>query len=463
MRTRSRNSQVRQLAFVLVALLVGGTAETIAVAEQHLEHKGRAVPHRTGARSVAPRRSPRVETYRIGHNAAEPTIGVSQKGTVFYTAADFEIDGNDVMRSVDSGRSWQLVTPMIGPRRAHAITRDPYLYVDEDTSRIFNIDLTLACSYVSSSDDAGGSWITNPLGCGIPVNDHQTLFSGPPVTSPTVGYPNIVYYCYNQLVSSSCTKSLDGGLTFTATGAPAFTGVDPHRPEAGFCGGLSGHGRVGPDGTVYLPKGWCGIPWVAISHDEGRTWTRVRVAKKGSADPHNSIAVDRKGNVYYLWIADDLLPYLSISRNEGRTWSKPVMVAAPGVVEASLPTIDAAGPGKIAIAYMGTENVKGRLGNRDHTYSTWNGYLAVAGNALTSDPLIYTATVNDRHDPLIRGSCGPDRCGNVWDFIDVEIGPRGETYGSFVDACIGRCGRTGPPNEGAEGLIARIRGGPRLR
>ncbi|MDQ3645795.1 MAG: glycoside hydrolase, partial [Actinomycetota bacterium] len=347
-----------------------------------------------------------------------------------------------------------------------------------DTSRVFTIDLTVACSYLSFSDDEGKSWFTNPLACGRPINDHQTLFAGPPAISTTVAYPHIVYYCWNDVATSSCTKSLDGGITFIPTGSPAYPGIDP--TEAEFCGGLHGHGYVGQDGTVYIPKGHCGQPWLSISKDEGATWERVQVAGNGVATHEASVATDAKGNIYYLWTAKDRLPYLAISKNGGKTWTKPLMVGAPGVNESNLPSLDVGAPGKIAVAYMGTENGPGQpfpeipetpgctvLGScptpEGYEKTTWNGYMMVSGNALDKSPVFYSTTVNDPRDPLIRLNCGPGRCRAVFDFIDVIISPQGSAWAAFVDGCTLVCAQAGPNNIGSEAVVGQVAGGPKLR
>ena len=186
---------------------------------------------------------------------------------------------------------------------------------------------------------------------------------GPPVTSTTIGYPNIIYYCWNDIASSSCQKSLDRGLTFPVAGSPVFPGEDienedeGHYGVRGLCGGLHGHGFVDNKGVVYLPREYCREPWLAISRDEGLTWERGLVVKKvgagnlGDVDP--SVAVDKQGNIFYSWIGNDRLPYLATSKDGGKTWSKPMMIAPPGVNEANLPSIVLGGNGKVAIAYMG--------------------------------------------------------------------------------------------------------------
>jgi hypothetical protein len=438
---------------------------------------GRAVAHHAGGAvdnsAAANANAPDAELSRIivdgiPLNGVEPTLGVTKSGDIFYTA----FQGNtriEVAHSANEGKTWDTRSPKIGTRNVHLISLDPYLYVDKTTSRIFNVDLTVACSYLSYSDDNGKSWVTNPAACGRPVNDHQTVFAGPPVNSPTVGYENIVYYCWNDVGSSSCSKSLDGGITFTATGSPAFPGVDPVAGGQGtpVCGGLHGHGFVGPDGTVLLPKGHCGQPWLAISHDEGATWTRVQVAHNGVADHEAKAVVDKKGNIYYIYVGRDRMPYLTISRNDGEKWSKPFAIGPPGLKEANLPAMDVGDPGNLAIVYMGSENSRFKPQQEkepDYAKTTWNGYMTLVANALDDDPLFYTTTVNDKKDPLIRQKCGPGRCSAVYDFIDVFVAPDGTPWGAFVDGCIALCASAdGASNMGSDAVVGQLVGGPRLK
>ncbi|MBW3665688.1 MAG: glycoside hydrolase, partial [Actinobacteria bacterium] len=319
--------------------------------------------------------------YRTGEIASEPTLGLTSGGTILYQLWDAE--GLSVVgRSTDGGRTWSYASP--SPLTdATGGTFDPYLYVDPVTDRVFSVNLTpaLECHEVSFSDDAGVTWTSSPL-CG--QLDHQTLFAGPPVTSdldPDV-YPNVVYLCSAQVPPganfsslTTCQRSLDGGRTFVPTGEPAYVGIDPEVDQGdfgipGFCGGLSGHGVVGPDGTVYLPRTYCGRPFLAISRDEGATWERVQVSDIGTyrggvimVPPFfggesplpisTSVAIDEAGTLYFAWVARDRLPYVAISEDGGLTWGEPMMIAPPGVRETIFVDVAAAGPGEVAFAYMG--------------------------------------------------------------------------------------------------------------
>lgn len=436
-----RRSVLSGAAAVAVLLLVAGSS---AVGRSD-GSGGPAVAHYAGGHKLSSpavqRHSPVAKLHRIGRTAVEPTLGLTEDGTILYTA--FAASNSiEVVRSSDKGETWELVSPRTGPVKTHQISVDPYLWIDEDTDRVFNIDLTVACSYLSFSDDKGDSWFTNPLACGRPVNDHQTLFGGPPATTETGDYPNLLYYCWNDVLTSSCSKSTDGGVTFLVTRSPAFTS----------CGGLHGHGHVGRDGTVYLPKGHCGEPYLAFSTDEGDSWTQVQVADNGSADHEAGVATDKRGNIYFTWIGRDGLPYLAVSKDKGESWSKPMMIGAPGVREANLPGIDVSPGGGVAIVYMGTENVEGAFGSRNYAGATWNGYITMTTDALGKRPIFYSAPVNDREKPFVTGRCGPGRCQAVLDFIDVVIGPDGTPWGAFIDGV-----------NGGEGVVGRLVGGPRLR
>ncbi len=436
---------------------------------------GRGVAHFADGVRASANNEPTACLYRTGFHAAEPTLGVTKEGTVYYQTLDadawpaFPVQ---VIRSKDEGRTWDDVSPKLGPAHRHFYTEDPYIYVDEDTGRVFTADYLLPCSELSYTDDGGTTWISSIVGCD--VVDHQTIFSGPATKGglQPVAYPNVVYYCAADvgLASSSgqstCLRSLDGGLTFVRTATPPFPAI---RGSQGApildCDGLHGHGVVDTRGFVYLPKGECGQPWLAISRDQGNTWERVQVARNGTPTHEASIAVDPAGNIYYTWIGGDRLPYLAVSRNDGKKWSAPIMIAAPGVNEASLPSVAAGANGKVALLYMGTTNSPGEPwrvnGYKD---TTWNGYLTITDDALAARPVFYSAPVNNPKDPLIGGECGPFRCQAAFDFLDVVIARDGTPWASFVDGCFkDACDHSGAFLRLGEAVVGRLVGGPKLR
>ena len=413
-----------------------------------------------------------------GVTAAEPTMGIDKKGQIFYQGMDFSRFPllPIVVVSRDGGRSWDDVTP---PTHLH--TQDPMLYVDRSTGRVFTADLTFPCTTVSHNDDVEGSWTTSQA-CGL--TDHQNVFTGPPVESSTTGYPNIVYLCAidggalaDASTATSCLKSLDGGIAWVRTGAPAYTSdprqEDGNRGIRGFCDGGTGHGFVDSKGVVYLPRGWCGRPYLAISKDEGATWERVRVTDRlmprhpsGVFEHEAAVAVDERGNIYYFWTSQNRLPYLTVSTDGGKHFSKPMMIGPPGLKESWGPTIEIGDTGKIALAYVGSTNAPGGdspdgFGPEYTEEVTWNGYITTSIDALSKKPRFFTASVNPRFDPIMRGECGVIRCGAQLDFIDVVIGPDGAPWTSMVD---GWCLHPADPcPDIGQGFVGTVMGGPKLR
>ena len=408
-----------------------------------------------------------LQAVRIGHNAGEPTIGVDRDGVAFYAALQ---GTTDVRRSTDGGLTWESVRPQVAGVNNPPATLDPYVYVDEETGRVFNIELTVACSYLNFSDDQGETWTTNPLACGQFVNDHQTIVVADPVPPlQTVGYPNVVYYCFNRVTDASCSRSLDGGLTWTPTGTPTYPGYEVGEDYnkfgvPGLCGGLHGHVVADGDGRIFIPKAHCGLPSLAVSDDNGVTWRRSIVSTElitgiAHVGEHTSVTTDEAGNVYYLWYDDDRrLMWLAASTDHGATFGEPMLVSPPGVTQVNFPTMVAGDEGKLALLFPGT-TVEG-----DDPARPWNSYVVVTENALADDPVFLSTTANDPADPIHRGDCH-GRCGGMLDFLDIITSPvDGALWAAIVDTCISAACLDGSgPANAADGIAVRQLGGPSIR
>ena len=389
----------------------------------------------------------RVQTVNVGRDAAEPTIGINKDGTAFYAAGAFDalpkgsprqLARTELLRSRDGGLTWESIQPPAGPTTDPPTTLDPFVWLDEETGRVFNPELYAACTSMHYSDDEGESYETNRAACGEYVNDHQTVFTGPPppnLEEQMGDYPNVLYYCFNRVIDSNCGRSLDGGESFEPglgdnIVGTAYVGFD--LDAGGLCGGLHGHGDTDSEGRVFIPKGHCGYPWVAISEDGAETWKRVKVSNSiGAASTHIAVATDAADNVYVVWWdPQDHLPYLSISTDHGDTWGTPLMIAPPGVKEVNFPVVEAGDAGRVAINFPGTT-----VGDQDDEKRPWNQYIVASTNALAANPLFVSTTANPVDDPIHRGDC-LGRCAGMYDFLDIQISPHdGDIWATATDTC----------------------------
>ena len=89
-------------------------------------------------------------------------MGVDKDGVAFYAAGAFDAFGVDgalaktkVYRSSDNGVSWQDTAFGAGGQDIPPTTLDPYVYVDDQTGRVYSIDLAGAGSFLMFSDDKG--------------------------------------------------------------------------------------------------------------------------------------------------------------------------------------------------------------------------------------------------------------------------------------------------------------------
>ena len=416
----------------------------------------------------------------VGEEGAEPSIGITSSGCIFFIA--FE----KVMRSCDFGQSWEEVT---GPECSFT-TSDPYGWVDPVTDRIFNVQmLGLETSWICWSDDDGESWLGNPHDSGTtPLNDHIKLATGP-WTSSGYGiggsisqsfYDQAVYYCYNKGIGIFCFTSFDGGATFEAGGQ--IFGLATSN------GGLHGAITTAPDGTVYVtPR--VETPTVIVSKDNGFSWDEYSMGEDvGTPYPrkNSEVATDTQSNAYHIWTGADEGVYMSRSIDSGVTWEQTsIRISPKEVISTTFPQVDAGDPGKIAITYLGSEN-SSELGKPDIDGENWTGnahfattnvsyylYITYSLNALDSFPVFHTVRVSP--DPvqigsicLNSGDCrdigGSNR--NLLDFNDLHIDRDGRVYVAFADGCIDTCASdvnsTAEDSRTKQGSVYYLGSGPSL-
>lgn len=380
--------------------------------------------------------------HAVGMTTFEPTLGIDPAGVAFMnTREKIPVQGvgnlrpTHVMRSHDHGRTWED-TDTAESAAIHAQTGDPYLYVDPDHGRVFWLDLmagtqTAGGTFVSFSDDGGTSW--NHTHAWIPgLNDHETLIASvPPPGSGLVpldpAFPKIVYYCANQLVKVTCSRSLDGGRTYQRVGSPLLD------QSLGCVVSTTDHLSTDREGRLYIASSGCNLPMVSMSEDGGVTWRNTLVTDKILAAYHDvPTATDTEGNVYAAFTDDaNSLPYLSVSRDHGATWSTPVMVAPPDVHETGMLTLVAGSPGRVAIGMVTTT-----VDNQGDLGRPWSYRMAVTQNAFDPRPTFVSdvATIPELGTKLVsRGGC----CSGMADFLDLQRSPTapGAAWGSLAVPC----------------------------
>ena len=222
--------------------------------------------------------------------------------------------------------------------------------------RTFQAQLSGGDSITAYTDDDGATH-TQSQGGGVPQGpDHETIGAGPynpnatPPSPPHPLYANAVFYCTQHIApEAECSRSDDGGLTF-GPGIPIYNLTQ-------CSGSIHGHVKVARDGTVYVPNYSCTLPTgnqgVAVSTDNGITWTERNVPGSGSpkpglVDPSVGLGLNDVGKgtsqianrIYLGYVDNDGTPKISVSADRGLTWSTPQNVGSSfGIVNSTFPAV----------------------------------------------------------------------------------------------------------------------------
>jgi hypothetical protein len=210
------------------------------------------------------------------------------------------------------------------------------------------------------------------------------------------------------------------------------------------CGGLHGHVKVAPDGTVYVPNRSClgGNTAVVVSTDNGVSWT-VRPIQNALTLPSSpstydsAVAIDAAGTVYALFALNGTQATVAVSTTQGTTWTNIYDVgAAFGVKNVAFPAAVAGDANRAAVAFYGSTN-DGCDSSADQFSGVWHLYIAHTfdGGAhwTTTDA---TPVMPMQRMGLLRGGGGPvDR--NLLDFFDMTVDKDGRVIVGYVNGCSG--------------------------
>jgi hypothetical protein len=414
-----------------------------------IEPKPAQPPPPVPSTEVAPRYQNYPAPPEMGNSAGEPTIGVN-----WNTGNAMFIAGLQTLRVKweDTGSPAPATWDDVSAATTSLRSLDPILFTDSDagpsrTNRTFVSQLLGKASALAFTDNDGANW-TISQGSGINSGvDHQTVGGGPyarnidgtlkggAIQRPGPNgqiYPHAVYYASQDVGLAEIARSDDGGFTF-GLAIPMWTLAQ--------CDGLHGHIKVAPDGTIYVPNKSCGgKQGVAVSTDNGVSWTISIVDGSTPGDTDPSVGIGADGTIYFGFGDGDGHARVAVSHNRGATWEHVQDVgAALGIQNSVFPAVIAGDKERAAYFFLGSTTPGAAGRNTDPSFpGTWFGFIAT-----TFDSGVSWVTVNATpNDPVQRGvvctqgtGC-PDGTRNLLDFNDLTVDKEGRVLAAFADGCV---------------------------
>jgi hypothetical protein len=399
----------------------------------------------TGTSRTSTETAPRFFNYADPYNDewGEPSLGINWKsGNVMFISAlaTLRISYDDAVSPAKA--NWADKSFL----STSVVTLDPILFTDSPTGRTFATQLVsglgygVGCSLTAYTDDDGETWVQSE-GCGLPTSgaDHESVGAGPfasPLTGGTPVYSHTVYYCSQAIATAFCARSDDGGLTF-GPGVPIYTLLN--------CGGLHGHVKIAPDGTVYVPNRSCnGQQAMAVSHDNGINWELKKAPNsvEGVWDP--SVGIGSDGTVYFGYENAGKTPRIAVYDPKADKWINDQPVGGStnltNFTGIAFPAVIAGDGDRAAFAFLGTTTPGSAFGSGTDFTGTWHLYIATTYDRGYS----YTFSDATPTDPVQRGNVcdggsgcpsDPVNTRNLLDFMDVQIDKKGRVLVGYADGC----------------------------
>ena len=249
----------------------------------------------------------------------------------------------------------------------------------------FSSQESLAAQLVGASFDHGDTFPTantNPA-VSAPCTgvDRQWLAS--------LGGTDTVFLAYHIPIAGECfSKSTDAGQTWSIQPLGVTNVTQSGALVADNTGKATNHYLYMVYNTSLLAgTSGSGQYGIAVSKDEGSTWTTHVIPGTKSLRNFNKLQIDSDGNLYATWVQSDTNhTYLSTSKadaaNPAAAWSTPVIVDGGPVIITIFPDIAAGSPGRVAVAYYGTTASAESPDDVQPGTGGWSPYVAYTDNAL---------------------------------------------------------------------------------
>src|SRR3989441_2096400 len=243
----------------------------------------------------------------------------------------------------------------------------------------------LANVYVNTSHDGGASWVLNPTGATIPVDDREWI------AADGANKVCVSYHAYATTNNIFVDCSYDGGTTFTQV-ANAF---DSTHAFNAFYNNEIGNLAIDPNNHLIYQsfssianagEETClncstHVVWIAVSIDGGISFTDYQVYVKpdvtvGYEHQFVNVSVDQAGNVYLVY-NDNHNMFYSYSTTFGQSWNGPFRINSSPSNTAIFPWSSAGPAGTLDVVWYGSSYYDGV--NPPDSYpmtASWQVYFA---------------------------------------------------------------------------------------
>ncbi|MCA1812706.1 MAG: glycoside hydrolase [Halobacteriales archaeon] len=398
--------------------------------------------------------------------AGEPNIAVLPDGTLFIAAVAGDAGGPNAQqggawlwRSKDQGAAWDTLRQP-GPLRGATPLGGGFCSCDADVITspdgwVYYTDWWIAGFFgpgnflVERSGDGGQTWESSPITTVDALNgvDRQWLVAG---ENGFVGLFYAYYYPVGNTVVPLLNDPLMGRSDYLmtinavlstdhgASWSQPVTVTPPLRMHEM----LHGKPFLLSDGTLMMPYGDVagnylrdpGIVTVAISKDQGKTWSQRRVAEV----PQSFEAVwpvegaaDAAGNAYVIWNGRDgptMNVWVSRSSDDGATWGAPIAIRSAGLN--FLPWVTARGDGTLAAGWYGS-NTTGDPAKADND-THWLAYTARSADHGATWQLGLARSEPVKVGPMcaLGAACRDDR--ELLDYVSLAFDGGGRVHYAFA-------------------------------